>query len=69
MFQNFKTQFISKYFTNEMIKWTKTAKQFLFCFQNFHFEMQPTEVFCQKRCSKEISKDSHETTCVRVQIY
>ena len=37
LFQNFKTPFISKKFTNETIKWTKTAKQFLFRFRHFHF--------------------------------
>ena len=37
LFQNFKTPFISKKFTNATIKWTKTAKQFLFRFRNFHF--------------------------------
>ena len=37
LFQNFKTPFISKTFTNATIKWTKTTKQFLFRFRNFHF--------------------------------
>ena len=37
LFQNFKTPFILMQFSNETIKWTKTAKQFLFYFHSFNF--------------------------------
>ena len=37
LFQNFKTPFILMQFSNKTIKWTKTAKQFLFYFHSFNF--------------------------------
>ena len=37
VFQNFKTPFILMQFSNETIKWTKTAKKFLFYFHSFDF--------------------------------
>ena len=40
LFQNFKTPFILMQFSNETIKWTKTAKQFLFYFHSFNFGFQ-----------------------------